>query len=208
MRRFGSVTIGILLIGLVAAPAAWAADGADTGRTAATTATDDGGAKAASAATDRAVTGEAAAKSAPQEDRSSPDKFSGLAFGDLYVVAANHDAALEGENGLWFRRVYFTYDRKLSDEFDMRFRLEMNSSGDFKSSAKLEPFVKDMWVRYKRGGTSVYLGMSSTPTWGRVEGFWGYRDVEKTPLDLHKYTGSRDVGVAVKGALGDAGRVR
>jgi hypothetical protein len=42
------------------------------------------------------------------------------------------------------------------------------------------------------------MGLSSTPTWGTVEKVWGYRSVEKTPLDLQKLGSSRDVGVALK----------
>ena len=43
--------------------------------------------------------------------------------------------------------------------------------------------------------------MSASPTWDEIEEFWGYRSVEKTPLDLQKWGSSRDMGVALRGHL-------
>ncbi len=133
-------------------------------------------------------------------------KLKGYMFGDYYYVAKNHDSELEDKNGFWFRRIYFTYDNKLSDEWSVRFRLEMNSAGDFTSKTKLEPFAKDAYVQWKRSGHAVLLGLSGTPTWGYVEKFWGYRSVEKTTADLFKIGSSRDFGVAAKGKFGRENR--
>ncbi|MEX1013607.1 MAG: hypothetical protein WDZ80_00415, partial [Candidatus Paceibacterota bacterium] len=41
-------------------------------------------------------------------------RFSGLLYSDYYFILNNHDEDLEGENGFWARRVYFTYDNRLS----------------------------------------------------------------------------------------------
>jgi len=133
-------------------------------------------------------------------------KISGLAFGDYYDVAANHDESLEGENGFWFRRIYLTFDVEVDDDVDFRVRFENSSPGDFSSSSKIEPSVKDAYVRWKPADQSVYLGLSSTPTFGTYEKEWGYRAVEKSPLDLQKMGSSRDFGVAAKGPLGGEGK--
>ncbi|MCK4967090.1 hypothetical protein KAS50_08665, partial [bacterium] len=50
-------------------------------------------------------------------------KFSGYMFGDYYYVAKNHNEDNEGKNGFWYRRIYLTADRKLNDEFSVRFRM-------------------------------------------------------------------------------------
>ena len=134
-----------------------------------------------------------------------PPKISGTMFGDFYTVAANHDPDLEGRNGFWFRRIYLTFDEKLADPWAVRLRFEMSAPGDFTSSGKIEPFVKDAYLKYTRGRHSIVLGLSPTPTWEVVEHTWGYRSVEKTPLDLQKFGGSRDLGIAFKGSL-DAGK--
>ncbi|MCH7677823.1 hypothetical protein IID10_00470 [candidate division KSB1 bacterium] len=130
-------------------------------------------------------------------------KIKGLMFGDYYYVLNNHDSSLEESNGFWFRRIYFTYDHTLDDEFSVRFRLEMNGPGDFSSRAKLEPVVKDAYLKWKRSNYALILGISGTPTWGYIEDFWGYRPVEKTAADLYGFDSSRDFGVAVKGTTSD-----
>ncbi len=141
-------------------------------------------------------------------DEKPKEKFSGYMFGDFYWVAANHLKDIEDQNGFWLRRIYFTYDRSIGEAFSVRLRLEMNSPGDFTSSSKLTPFVKDAYLKWKSGKTQVILGISPTPTWEVIEKVWGYRSVEKTPLDLQKMGSSRDFGVAVKGSLDSEGKVK
>jgi hypothetical protein len=129
-------------------------------------------------------------------------KISGYMFGDWYWVAANHDSTLKNQNGLWFRRIYVTYDKGLSEEFAVRFRFETSNSGDFKAGGRLDPFFKDAYLKWTRNRHSIIFGLSSSPTWERVESIWGYRSVEKTPLDLQKgWGGSRDFGIAFQGSL-------
>jgi hypothetical protein len=128
-------------------------------------------------------------------------KFSGLMFGDYYYVLANHDDSVENNNGFWFRRIYFAYDNSLTDKIAMRFRLEMNSPGDFKTSTTLIPFVKDAYLTAKIGKQTLMLGLIGTPIYDNVEDFWGYRAMEKTPIDLFKFGNSRDLGIGLKGNL-------
>ena len=135
-------------------------------------------------------------------------RLSGLAYVDIYAMAANHDATIEGANGIWARRVYLTFDNSLSEQLAFRLRFEMNSPGDFTSSSKLEPFVKDLYVRWRGERQDVYLGISGTPILGLVELLWGYRSVVETPLDLQKFGSSRDFGVAIKGSFDEARIVR
>jgi len=136
--------------------------------------------------------------------QSQEGEISGYMFGDAYYVASNHNSSLEGENGFWFRRIYFTYDHSINDEFSVRFRLELNSPGDFETRARIEPYLKDGYLQWKNSGHAVILGLSSTPMWNYLEDVWGYRSVEKTPADLYDFGSSRDFGIAVKGKLGEA----
>jgi hypothetical protein len=128
-------------------------------------------------------------------------KFSGLMFGDYYYAVKNHDAALKDNNGFWLRRIYFTYDNTLTDKIAMRFRLEMNSPGDFKTSTTLIPFVKDAYLSTKIGKQTLMLGLISTPLYDNLDDYWGYRPMEKTPIDLFKFGNSREFGLGLKGAL-------
>jgi hypothetical protein len=52
----------------------------------------------------------------------------------------------------------------------------------------------------------VLFGIVPTPSFEFVESVWGYRSVEKTPLDLLRWDSSRDTGVLAQGALGSRTR--
>lgn len=135
----------------------------------------------------------------------SAAEFKGYMFGEYYYVANHHSHAIDGRHGFWFRRIYFTYNNKLTNNIKMRLRFEMNSPGDFKSSDNLTAVVKDAYLSYKTGAQVLMFGIVSTPTWDHnVEKVWGYRSVEKTPLDLLKMGSSRDFGVGLKGLLNEA----
>jgi cell division protein FtsB len=130
-------------------------------------------------------------------------KVSGYVFGDAYAVFAHHEPEVEDQNGFWIRRGYLTFDARVADEWTARLRLEFNSPGDFETDSKLDPFVKDAYLAWKRDGQELSLGLASSPTFEFVEGFWGHRPVEKTPIDLYRMGSSRDMGVAYKGAADD-----
>ncbi len=134
------------------------------------------------------------------------EKIGGYFFGDYYYLPKSHHGKLEKRNGFQYRRVYFTYENDLSDEFSMRFRLEMNGKSfptTRQATSKLEPFLKHGYLKWKPSGwrTNIYLGLSGTPTWRNVEKVWGYRSVAKTVLDLHKIGSSTDFGIAVQGDI-------
>jgi hypothetical protein len=133
-------------------------------------------------------------------------KVSGLLFGDAYAVLASHDDSIEDQTGFWIRRGYLTFDAQLADDWSARLRFEANSPGDFTTNGKVEPFVKDAYLSWKHGGQQWLLGLSPAPTFDFVESFWGYRALEKTPLDLYRMGSSRDMGIAWKGSM-SAGKV-
>lgn len=129
-------------------------------------------------------------------------RFSGQVYSDYYHVVSSNVDDLAGQNGLWFRRIYLTMDQSVNENWSTRLRMEMAQPGDFKTKSKMEPFVKDAYLKWKGEKQEILIGISRTPTFGLAEGIWGYRSVEKTPLNLYKFGSSRDVGVAVKGEFG------
>lgn len=129
----------------------------------------------------------------------SGGKFSGYMFGDYYYIVKNHDNSIKDLHGFQFRRIYFTYDYKIDNAWSTRLRLEMSNEFGEDQAIKISPFVKDAYLKYKSGLQSIVLGISPTPTWRTVEKTWGYRSVEKTPLDLQKMGSSRDFGLAAHG---------
>ena len=133
-------------------------------------------------------------------------KFKGNMFGDYYYVASADDADTilpEKRNAFQFRRLYFTAEKALSDDFSVRYRLEASDAG-FGSGDRMKPFVKHGYLKWKKGlgNSDLYLGLTGTPIWAVSEELWGYRAIEKTVLDVNNIGSSADLGVGLKGKAG------
>jgi hypothetical protein len=129
-------------------------------------------------------------------------------FGDYYwyyrwhrdQISDTNQTSVEGQNGFWLRRIYFTYDYAYSDKLSTRFRVEMNSNGDF-TDGDLVPYVKDAYLRWSYKGTQRFtLGIQPVLTFDWLDEFWGLRHVEKSPADLYRIDASRDFGVTLDGS--------
>ena len=145
-------------------------------------------------------------------------KISGYMFGDYYWVVSADDRDFsvfpgtipkdypQKRNAFQLRRIYFTYDKEISDNFSIRYRLEANDKG-FGKGDKMVPFIKIGYLKWKKGvaGSDLYIGLSGTPTWSVSEKAWGYRSIEKTILDVNKIGSSADIGAGLKGKSGKLG---
>jgi hypothetical protein len=147
----------------------------------------------------------------PPADASKPEypsgRFSGLMFGDYYWYYKYHQAQIddsnptevEGQHGVWFRRIFFTYDYAHSEKISIRLRFEANSNGRF-AGGNLTPYVRDAFLRWTyRSGHAITLGIHPTLTFEWLDQFWGLRHVEKTPPDLYAIDASRDFGFTFSG---------
>lgn len=144
----------------------------------------------------------------PAKPAAPPYKISGLVFGDYYSFPQNHLDEWEGQNGLWLRRVYLTYDHTLSPRLTTRLRLEMNSNGKLQGGA-LEPYIKDAYIRWTFSGRQqLTAGIQPSLTFEFVESVWGLRHIEKTPLDLYRLDSSRETGFTVSGPLNTSRTVK
>jgi hypothetical protein len=149
----------------------------------------------------------AAATPTPAPEQPAAGRLSGYVFGDYYHFSESHHAKFDGQHGFWFRRAYLGYDRDLGAAWTTRFRMEYNSPSLQESADRLRPYVKDAYLRWTHAGQSVVIGMSPSPAFDTIESFWGFRHIEKTPLDLYRWADSRDTGVAVRGNFGPGKRV-
>jgi len=158
-------------------------------------------------------------------DGSAQGKFSGVFYGDYFYNAARDTAAYranlpnsavngpKSNQGFVIRRVYFTYDYDLAEQFATRFRVELdetpNSSGAYNilSTGNVGVFVKDAWLRWKNifKGSDLYFGIQPTSAYEISEGIWAYRGLEKTIMDLRGIVSSRHLGVALRGKFDDDG---
>lgn len=137
-----------------------------------------------------------------------PYRFSGLMFGDYYFFHQNHLPAWEGQHGLWFRRVYFTYDHTFNPKLTTRFRLEMVGNGKL-AGGSITPYVKDAYLRWNfHARQALTLGIQPSLTFDYIESVWGLRHIEKTPLDLYRMDSSRDTGVTLSGPINETQTVK
>lgn len=135
-------------------------------------------------------------------------KFSGYMFGDYYYNIQHHNPDIKDQNGFWFRRIYFTYDYIIGSGFSTRLRLEMHNNGDYEDSKIIVPFVKDAYLAYEFSKQKAYFGIAPPPTFELIEKIWGYRSVERTPLDEQRMASSRDFGIGMKGQFDSKGKFR
>jgi hypothetical protein len=154
----------------------------------------------------------------------SQGKFSGYMFGDYYYNVGRdaNPANLTGSiaspaggqnySAFQLRRIYFTYDNDISEQFTTRFRLEADQAAttssasgtnDELASGKVAPFVKDAYLTWKNifSGSNLTFGVQPTPAYDVSETAWGYRSIEKTIGDLRGLVSSRDLGVSLKGKI-------
>lgn len=142
-------------------------------------------------------------------------KISGEAFLDYFYNISRDSAqtklsntALKGIkdfNGFEFRRITFTYDYDFSTKFQSRVRFEGSQSASNGSS--VNPFIKDLSLKWKNifEGSDLILGIQPPPSFEVSEGYWQFRSLEKTIMDLRNIASSRDMGIALKGKLDDEG---
>src|SRR5512143_1605427 len=151
----------------------------------------------------------------------SQGRFSGVFYGDYFYNVSRDTAANRGNlpgsaltgpesnQGFIIRRIYFTYDHDLAEQFATRFRLELdetpNSSSQYAilSNGNIGVFVQDAWLRWKNifKGSDLYFGIQPTSAYEVSEGIWAYRSLEKTIMDLRGIVSSRVLGIALRGKL-------
>lgn len=137
-------------------------------------------------------------------------KISGVAFVDYFYNIDNVNIAKKDLSGFQFRRIFFTTDFAVAENFDSRFRLEADQGANsLTNGGSLGVMVKDAYLKWKSifSGSDLVMGISPTPAFDASEAAWGYRSLEKTILDLDGIVSSRDFGIDLKGKLTGSGSV-
>lgn len=99
-----------------------------------------------------------------------------------------------------FRRVYFTYDMKISDNVSGRFQtdVEQNTAGYYRV------FLKNAYAEWKaKDNLSLRFGQQGTILFGDIEQYWGYRSVAKTMQDHFGVRSAADIGISGRFKISD-----
>jgi len=131
-------------------------------------------------------------------------KLSGLAYFDYFYNFERNSGKIaeKDQQGFQFRRVFFTADFDISEKLSSRVRLESDGA-NFAGTPKFASYLKDFYVQYKFESAALLIGLQGTPPIETEEKYWGYRSVEKIQVDIRGGVATRDMGVAIKGSLGE-----
>jgi len=146
-------------------------------------------------------------------------KISGLMFGDYFYNILRDSTINNLDNtgltgikdleGFDIRRIYFTYDYRIAEQFSTRFRLESQTLVSVQNTLFLT-YIKDAYLNWKNifEGSNFIFGIQPTPAFVVTEDYWNYRSLEKTILDLRRIVSSRDLGASLKGRLNSSGSIK
>ena len=125
---------------------------------------------------------------------SQDGKFSGLVFYN-YTYDLTENAA--NDDGFGLNRVYFTYTQDLSKGISYKFQTDIeNSDSEFK-----EVYLKNAMVNWESPIGKLTIGLQGMNVFNVTEKTWGFRFLEKSPMDKHKFSSSADMGIGYSGIL-------
>ena len=135
-------------------------------------------------------------------------KIWGMTFSDFSYLAQSEDAVQKGTNSFAFRRIYLGYDQSISDQFSAQILLEA-SNADTSFTGTMDFHVKHAYLEWKElvPSSSIFFGLSQTPSMALSEKMWGYRSLEKVILDRNGLVQTSDMGVGLKGQFASDGSV-
>ena len=95
-----------------------------------------------------------------------------------YTIFEYNNTAFE------INRVYFQYTDNLSDDLFLKIRYDVERES-LNKDGKLETYLKNVYVDWKiKDLGKVSLGLIGTNSYDIQEENWGYRFIEKSPLDF------------------------
>ena len=126
-------------------------------------------------------------------------EISGVGF---YNYSMDLTEGVEGasKGSFAFDRVYFTYKNSISDDLAFKFQTDVGEVG---SEERLTVYLKKAQVDWQSPVGKITLGMQGMNMFNVTEKNWGFRFIEKSPMDLHKFSASADMGVGVSGNFND-----
>jgi hypothetical protein len=140
-----------------------------------------------------------------------------------WTLKPSNPATAYLSNQFIFRRAYFTYENKISDNLKFRFRLDADNTANvtgvtltgspvsgatLSKDDKLRPFIKHLYLEYANfivPKMILNVGMIETLTFKPAEERWGLRSVAKTLVDGYQditkasiAASSADIGATLK----------
>ena len=101
-----------------------------------------------------------------------------------------------------FKRQYFNYSIKKSDDLKFKVVFDVGRTNKLDGEDnRLDAFLKKAQIDYDCNWWTTSWGIIGTNTYGVQEKNWGYRFIEKSPLDLNGFASTADLGIGFSKTL-------
>jgi len=118
----------------------------------------------------------------------------------------------EEQSAFNFNRQYFSYKSQAAENINYKIVFDVGRTNvgaaviekdlSYKSEdTRLVVFLKKAQIDYKTSFGKVSMGLIGTNTYGVQEKNWGYRFIEKSAIDLYKYSSTTDIGMGFSRSL-------
>lgn len=127
---------------------------------------------------------------------------SALMGGDLKVSGDTffHFAFEElDKNEFQLNRAYFTFQNKVSDNISYKFQTDIGAGG----ATDYSVYLKNAKFDWKTDLGKFTFGLQGMNMFKVQENTWGYRFIEKSPMDKNKFSSSADLGIGWDRSFGD-----
>ncbi len=104
-------------------------------------------------------------------------------------------------NGFELHRVYIGYQAILTENISYKVTTDIGRFGTGKDD-RLSVYLKNALVSWKTPVGKFVLGLQGLNIFKIQEANWGYRFVEKSPMDLNKFASSADLGIGYYNKFG------
>ena len=104
-------------------------------------------------------------------------------------------------NKFEIHRVYLTYKNKITKNLSYKFTSDVGRFNTGKDN-RLSLYLKNALVAWTTDYGKFVFGLQGMNMFGLQEHNWGYRFVEKSPMDLHHFASSADLGLGYYNKFG------
>ncbi len=115
--------------------------------------------------------------------------------GDTYF---NYALANLENNSFGISRAYFTFENKVSESVSYKFQTDVGAGG----ATDYSLFLKNAKLDWRTALGKFSFGLQGMNMFKIQEHNWGYRFIEKSAMDKHKYSSSADMGIGWKKSFG------
>ncbi len=94
-------------------------------------------------------------------------------------------------NAFELSRAYFSIQKKVNDQISYKFQTDVGTG----AASAYSVYLKNAKLDWKTKLGKFTFGLQGMNMFGVQEATWDYRFIEKSPMDLYKYSSSADLGI-------------